>query len=181
MSGKQPNDRDIPQESAFIALKALQGLNVGAGQGQVLLADIFNYVSGGTDRDQRVATAMKTNLNVRRQLQQVLQQQRLSVAPAEALAQDTSELPMRTGKGFRILFRRSRADLDQVYLVLEVEPNLEINEGEDVLIIAEGELAVARLQFYSISNGRSQTILRTGDEKLDLIKNSNNPLSLLEL
>lgn len=181
MTGDQTPYDELPSESLFIAVKALQGLHSQDGKRQVRLADVVEYVRSGIDRNQMVEAAIKTDLTIRRQLQMILQHQRISVAPAEALAQDSSELEMRIGQGFQILFRRSRANTDQVYVVLELEKELEVNDGDDILLIAEGELAIARLQFTNISNGRSQTILRTDDDKFAVIKNPNNALSILKL
>ena len=153
MNSESTFNGDVPAESVFVAVKALHGLHSQAGKSQVLMADIVQYVTGAEDPNQKVATAVKLDLRVRRQLQQVLQHQRLSVAPAEALAQDAAEIEMRIGEGFRILFRPSRADSNQIYVVLELGKELEIQDGIDMLVIAQGENDIARIQFTSISGG----------------------------
>ncbi|MCG8538141.1 MAG: hypothetical protein MI808_23900 [Pseudomonadales bacterium] len=180
MSANVASD-ETPDESLFVALKALRGLHSMEGERQVLLADVVSYVEGGDDRLDKVKNAVVTDLSVRRQLQWVLQQRRLAAAPAEALAQDSAELEMRIGAGFRLLFRQSRADKEHVYVVLEMDSTLQTSEGAKLLLIAQSDTLLTRVPFAEVSGGRSQIILRKDDDQLKAIQNPNATLSLLEL
>lgn len=180
MSANVASD-ETPDESLFVALKALRGLHSMEGERQVLLADVVSYVEGGDDRLDKVKNAVVTDLSVRRQLQWVLQQRRLAAAPAEALAQDSAELEMRIGAGFRLLFRQSRADKEHVYVVLEMDSTLQTSEGANLLLIAQSDTLLARVPFAEVSGGRSQIILRKDDDQLKAIQNPNATLSLLQL
>ena len=105
----------------------------------------------------------------------------MAAAPAEALAQDTAELEMRIGAGFRLLFRQSRADKEHVYVVLEMDSTLQTSEGAKLLLIAQSDTLLARVPFAEVSGGRCQIILRKDDDQLKAIQNPNATLSLLQL
>ena len=174
------NTMDFGQtESAFIALKALQGIHQCAADTPVLMADVVHYLQGGEQRKQHIEQAISSDLRVRQQYRMLLQQMRVATASKEALAQDAAELDVRQGEGFRILFRRSRADAGQTYVILELDEHSDLSPDVDYMLLAEDEQTVVRLLFVAPGSGRSQTILPSDDGQLATLKKSDVELSLI--
>jgi hypothetical protein len=181
MSGEKNSTPQEPLETIFIALKALQGMQQVDAMRPIVLADIVEYIRGNEYQQQRVAVALATDLRVRKQFTMLLNQQRIAIAPQEALAQHAAELEMRLGEGFTLLFRRSRADQQQVYVILELDPALEPVDGAAYSILAMSESDVVRVRFPALNNNRAQAILREGDKQLELLRDPNIELNLIFL
>lgn len=181
MNGDQGTMDHSTPESMFVALKALQGIHQLQGDTQVVLADIVAYISGRGKKDILVEEAIRSDLRLRQLYKLLLQQQRVAFLPKEALAQDAAELDMRIGAGFRILFRRSRADSGQTYVIIELDEHSELDRSSDYMLFAEDSTDVVRLRFVATSGGRSQIILPSDDKKLKTIKNPDIELSLVPL
>ena len=179
MNGNQ-NAMDFGQtESVFIALKALQGIHQCEAELPVLLADVVHYLQGGERRKQQIERAISSDLRVRKQYRMLLQHMRVATAAREALAQDVAELDVRQGDGFRILFRRSRADAGQTYVILELDAHSDLSPDVDYMLLAEDEHTVVRLLFVAPDAGRSQTILPSDDGQLATLKKPDVELSLI--
>lgn len=179
MNGDQ-NTMDYGRtESMFVALKMLQGVHQHQAQAPVLMSDILHYLQGGEQRVQDIEQSIKTDLRARQQYRMLLDQMRVASATREALAQDVAELDVRQGDGFRILFRQSRADSGQTYVILELDTHSRLQQNVDYMLLAEDETTVVRLLFVAPSGGRSQTILPTDDSQLATLKNPDVELSLI--
>ncbi|NVK19547.1 MAG: hypothetical protein HWE30_12685 [Methylocystaceae bacterium] len=87
-------------------------------EGSLAASRIYRYVMGG--QDDTVAKAVRENLSVRRIYRELLAKTSAFYIP-EALAASTEEYPERHGEGCLVRLQDSRAQADQVYLIIEVK------------------------------------------------------------
>ncbi|MDY6920335.1 MAG: hypothetical protein SV765_08985 [Pseudomonadota bacterium] len=179
MNGENEAFNYESEASVFVAIKALQGLRKLDPRSQVLMSDIAAFLKGSEHKSPEVKNAVAADVRFRRLYTLLLQQQRIGTVPAEAVAQDAPVLDRRAGDGFVVLFRQSRADAAQTYVILEL--NSDVTALEDGRFLLHGQLAddVVRLHF-SVSRSRGQTILSTSDIRLSVLRNPSVELSLIQ-
>ncbi len=132
--------------------------------GAIAASRIYGYVMGR--EDQAVKQAVQDNLNIRRIYRSLLQQNAYFHIP-QALAASTDEYPERHGDGCVIRLQASRAQEDQLYLIIELaDQRREMPKVLSVFASADGE-DMASLDLPAARNGVIQTII---DKNSDLAK-----------
>jgi len=87
-------------------------------EGAIAASRIYRYVMGASD--DTVAQAVRENMSVRRIYRQLLEKASSFHIP-EALAASTEDYPERHGDGCLVRLQASRAQEDQLYLIIELK------------------------------------------------------------
>lgn len=173
-----PSQREF--ENAFIALEAKKGLAAGAIERPVLFADVALYIAGHKHSNtHRIEAAIRADLRVRKLFKLLLEEQRRSFTPRQALAMGTEEISDRSCRGFELKLRASRAATEQVYVVLEIWSELQKDDDSAAVLLLERENVFCRLVFPAIQDGRTQTILPSASKTLAMLRDANTALSLI--
>lgn len=171
-------------EQVFVTLQAKKALKKPLTEAKpVLFADIVGYVMGKSDKADDVHRAINSDLSKRRIYQQVLNQSRFAVGLREAHAKSSGEIELRSGHGFTIKLKTSKANIQQCYVILVLDETLlardEVQDADKAIILhITGEQGHQRLQFAPLFDGKSQLMIATDDERLLMLKDINNELSL---
>lgn len=185
---EQTNAKPSLSEQVFVALQAKKALKQPlAGQKPVLFADIVGYVMGKSDNADGIHQAINSDLSKRRIYQQVLNQSRFAVGLREAHAKSAGEIELRRGNGFVVKLKTSKANAQQCYVILILDDTLLddaktshlINDADKSIVLhISGEQSHQRLQFPPLFDGKSQLMITVDDERLLMLKDINNDLSL---
>ena len=185
-------------ETVFVALQDLRGVKAGHGvnavvnsvvnsvvgsASPVMFGELVHYVHGTATVDEdRVKAAIASNLTLRRQFNSLLKSSRVAAALSQAQAasdEPVSALIQRKTRAFTLLFKPSRANADQIYVLLTVHAESGMVDGHRPVIIASLASEVGRLQFPRLKDQSAQLLLDVDDQRLVIAQNADAELSLI--
>jgi len=181
-------------ETVFVTLQALRGTRAGydvnfvvnsvvGSASPVMFGELVHYVHGTATVDEdRVKAAIASNLTLRRQFNSLLKNSRVAVAASQAQAasdEPISALVQRKTRAFTLLFKPSRANADQIYVLLTVHAESGMVDGHRPVIIASLASEVGRLQFPLLKDQSAQLLLDVDDQRLVIAQNADAELSLI--
>lgn len=173
-------------EAVFVTLQALRGVRGGydsRSASPVMFGELVHYVHGSAEIDEdRVKAAICTDLTLRRQFNNLLNSSRVATAPSQAQAASGEPVPgltQRKTRAFTLLFKPSRANADQIYILLSVHAESGMADGHRPVIIASLASEVGRLQFPPLKDQSAQLLLGVEDQRLVIAQNADAELSLI--
>lgn len=165
--------------SSLLMRQALSGVGP-EGSCPVLPWHVAGYAAGVRNVDpDRVADALRRDVNLYRFYRAVLQARSFGTSPRQAAAQGLAWMERRQGEGFVLEFRASRAQPDQVYVTLSIDPLRDV-PLESVLhlhVLAQGDLL--RLEFPPLSGRSSQRLFLADSPELRLMRRNDSELVLV--
>ncbi len=139
----------------------------------IIYTNIFQYILGDErSHSARIATALKTDLTLRRLYTNLLQQNARFHLPQAAAAASQAQITERDADAFsiRIVAARGRP---QHYLIVNVKhPDLIVDGTELVLHVIEGDNN-ARCHFPALQDGSTQLVVNDDDILLSLMTSLN--------
>ncbi len=174
-------------ETVFVALQAIRGVkaeysanSVVKSTVPVMFGELVHYVHGTASVDEaRVKAAINSDLALRRQFNSVLKSSRVAAAPSQAQAASGEPLVQRKTRAFTLIFKPSRANVDQIYVLLSVHAESGMVDGHCPVIIASLPSEIGRLQFPPLKDQSAQLLLEVDDEGLVIAQNADAELSLI--
>jgi len=169
------------EEAVFVALQAKRGLKTGEVLDRpVMFGELVHYLQGTAAVDEgRIQGQLNTNLDLLRQFNQLLSQCRVATAPQQAQAASAEPLNQRETRAFSVTFTSSRANTEQVYVLLTLHPESGLDDGHEPVLLVSKADKIGRLCFPAIKDHTSQLLFLAGDDKLSLVRDPNAELSLL--
>ncbi len=137
--------------------------------GQISPATLFAHANGqGAAFDAGVKAALANNPSLRTVYRKFLDQASAYYVP-EAMAASSEALLERIGKGCRIRMEQSRAQSEQIYVIVELE---EAQGGApSALVICDTDLSCATYELPAFRDGIAQLIAERGSELVRLLNN----------
>lgn len=174
---------DVTQLGAdFVLASSLQGIRRARETAHVGFAHLVHYVEGRDfEGSERVEAALRNDLSLRRTFKQLLSRRSVAALPQEAQADDGARVSQREGEGFSVLFRPSKANPDQLYVILRVFPDFGAAEGKAFMLVAELDDEVTRVRFPELLDGQSQCILPIDHAPLAALQAPKSHISLVSL
>ncbi len=182
-------------EAVFVTLQAIRGVQPGnVTEGvieaeaesearltpRVMFGELVHFVHGTATVDEpRVKAAIGNDLTLRRQFNSLLKSSRVAMAPSQAQAATGEVLEQRKTRAFTLLFKPSRANADQIYVLLTVHAESGIVDGHRPVIIANVATGIGRLQFPPLKDKSAQLLLEANDQRLIIAQNADAELSLM--
>ena len=174
-------------ETVFVTLQASRGVKSGhavnlavRSASPVMFGELVHYVHGTATVDEfRVKTAIGSDLTLRRQFNNLLDSSRVAAAPSQAQAATGDPLRQRKTRAFTLLFKPSRANADQIYVLLIVHAESGMVDGHRPVIIASLASEIERLQFPLLKDRSTQLLVDVGDQRLKIVQNADAELSLI--
>ncbi|WP_417784113.1 hypothetical protein [Terasakiella pusilla] len=167
-----PDLKDAAQ-TEFGALDQQRDLMQARGGAGLALSRVYGYVQGGTD--EVVAHALQSDLAVRRVYQNLLRRQALFHIP-QAIAASSEEYPMRHCAGCRVRLQASRAQEDQVYLIIELADQRS-DSPTRLNLFGAGEV-FASVDLPAQRNGVIQTLLDKDSSQARLLADPKTEIIL---
>jgi len=176
---KEDSNTNVVTTASYLAMR--DALAAQAKPAPVLPQAVVDYGLGRPVQDEAaVREALGSDLALRRLYRVAVQQQRVAYSPVQACAQDRGEVIRRSGDGFELRFRRSRATAGQMYVTLEVSSVLAVEEGQAVTIHAIGEHEVLRVTFPPLHDGKTQRLFEADDAVLRLLRDDRAELEVVK-
>ena len=170
-------------EAVFVSLQAIRGAKAECTKVPVMFGELVHYVHGtATVDEQRVKTAISNDLSLRRQFDSLLKNARVAAAPSQAQAASGASDPgsmQRKTRAFTLLFKPSRANADQIYVLLTVHAESGMKDGHCPVIIASLASEIGRLQFPPLKDQSAQLLMDVDDQRLVIVHNADAELSLI--
>lgn len=141
---------------------------------------IARYAAGDADADAAaVAVALRQDVSLYRLYRALLDAHAFGMSPRQAAAQSLALTGRREGEGFVLEFRASRAQADQVYVTLGIDPLREVREGAQVQlhVLTDGDLL--RLEFPPLVGRSSQRLFLAESPELALLRRNDSELVLV--
>ncbi|MCB1553674.1 MAG: hypothetical protein KDJ14_07660 [Xanthomonadales bacterium] len=139
---------------------------------------LARYVAGAAPEPGLVDT-MRTDLGLYRLYRELLANRSQAISPRQAAAASDAPSAERSGQGFRLEFRSSRATPGQVYATVVLEG---VEAGERALQVhVLGQEALLRLDFPAPVDGRSQRLFPADSPELALLRRTDSELVLVTL
>ncbi|MCW9035531.1 MAG: hypothetical protein OQJ97_15030 [Rhodospirillales bacterium] len=110
--------------------------------------------------------ALGQNLSLRRTYKSMVSKVASFYLP-ESLAASSDALPTREGEGCRISLKKSRAEPDQIYIIVELTK--ERDAHAEVLVVCGEDDLLAQIALPTPRNGVSQVIVEKNSEILTLL------------
>ena len=146
----------------------------------VMFGELVHYIHGTATVDEaRVKAVISNDLTLRRQFNSLLISSRVAMAPSQAQASTDEILEQRKTREFTLLFKPSRANEDQIYVLLTVHAESGMVDGHRPVIIASLATGVGRLQFPPLKDKSAQLLLEANDQRLIIAQNADAELSLI--
>lgn len=142
---------------------------------QIMPWAIFRYVSGAQP-DQGLRSALRSDMRLYRLYRELLAISALGQSSRQAAAAGLTESSERTGEGFKLEFRHSRASAGQVYVLIVLDGTSASDRGLQLHVIAHD--ALLRLDFPPPIDGRSQRLLPGDSQELVLLRQTDCELVL---
>lgn len=130
-------------------------------------SQLFAYAQGGENA--AVETALREDLGLRRIYRDMVAKGALYYVP-EARAASSDDIVSREGKGCRIRMEPSRAEPNQVYVIIELSGDEKILPT--TLVVCDIESNCSRFPLPKIRDGVAQII---ADKDADLVRLLSNP------
>ncbi len=162
-----PETNDQAQQN-FVHLMAAQDLLKSRSHtGGISASRLYAYANGNIAYPQSdLDKALGQNISLRRVYKTMISKAANYKLP-EALAASSDALPTREGEGCRIRLQESRAEPNQVYIIVELTRD---RDGKaETLVVCGQEDQLAQIALPSPRNGISQVIVEKESEILTLL------------
>jgi hypothetical protein len=168
------NHRDQAILQAYGVLSALHGIDTQQpldAEKPVLINDILAFVKGRvTPETVRVEVALGSNLTLRRQYRQLLQNKKLAHIARPRAAHSGDMLEKRIGEhGVVLKLKQSKGHEEQYYLILELPESIAATHDQPLVLHANTDTQTERAVFPPAQDGRSQIILRSDELLFSLL------------
>jgi len=173
--------RPVSAEVKFALLNGLRGVSEHSDvQRPVLFGDLLQYLHGNPsiDRD-KIQHALRQDIGLANQYRDLLSQRRRLFAPKLVAAASSQATNERSGSGFRVLVRPSKADEQQCYVILEVAALAAVEDGAALTLHVLHNQDTAAVTFPGLHDGRSQVIVDRSDALLQLLAQGDAEISIL--
>lgn len=160
-------------QAEFSARDQQRALMTARGQAGLALSRIYGYVQGTPD--DVVAKAVHTDLSVRRVYQKLLRAEALFHMP-QALAASSEDYPERHCAGCRVRLQTSRAQDDQLYLIIELADH-RLDRPTRLNLFGVGDV-FASVDLPAQRNGVIQTILNKDSPQVRLLADPKTEIIL---
>lgn len=162
-------DKMETAKEQFVDLQNKRHLMENRQRGALSASRLYRFILGHSDN--QLKEALGHDLSLRRTYKQLLQQSAYFHIPS-AIAASTDEFPERHGEGCTIRLQSSRAESDQLYLIIEVGDQR--HDMPNALSVFDQDGALEVLELPAGRNGVIQTII---DKNSDLAKLLADPKS----
>lgn len=190
MKNNDPTQQSAKEaiETTYTLLQATRGLRGDKAGSEytsntdrpVMFGELVHYMHGSAEVDEiRIQDQLRRNLSLRRQFNHLLECTRIAVASAQAQAASNEPLSQRETRTFTLKFKCSRANLDQVYVLLTVHPESGMADGKTPVILAKNATDIERLCFPPLKDHSTQLMFVANDERLVLVQDGDTELSLM--
>ena len=168
-------------EAIFVALQAQRAFKSDEQHDvPVMFAELMHYVHGTAEVDtQRVSGAISSNIPLRQQYQHLLTNRRVATMPMQAQAASDGLLTERSCRAFTIKFKTSKANPQQIYVILLAHAESGLKEGHAPVLLANKLAEVGRLCFPALTELKAQLLLDEADPQLVLMRDPDAELSLI--
>lgn len=164
---KTPSEEQLKLiKRQFTDLSHLDAIMLNESGGRISPSHLFSYVNGDIIDDPEIETALRTDLNLRRVYRDMLQKAAAYYVP-EAMAASSDEWPVREGKGCRIRLEPSRAEPDQIYVIIELTGD--DRNAASVLVVCDTESNCSRFDLPSVRDGVAQIITTRSSDLVRLL------------
>jgi len=173
MTGYKPTDEELKSAKEVFneRLTAETLLDGERPQGAISASRLLAYARGLVTGDGEIDTALKANANLRKAFRQMIRDAALFALP-EAMAASSDELPSRETQGCKLSLKPSRAEENQLYLIVETS---DFTRGSPtVLVVCGREDETSRIDLPPPRNGVMQVIL---ERESDIVKLLIDPKS----
>jgi hypothetical protein len=170
MSGYEiPKGSDLEfVKQKFSELSQVDEILAGAEGGSAIAPSaLFAYAQGGENED--VEKALAKDLALRRIYRAMVEKSASYILP-EAMAASSDDIVSREGKGCRIRMEPSRAEPNQVYVIIELSGDEKV--APTTLVICDVESNCSRFPLPKVRDGVVQII---ADRDADLVRLLSNP------
>ena len=180
-----------PEEACFIKLQTIRALYRQANQeenrNKVSLRDLglWFYQPGG-ERDILVKKALETDLGLYACYRRLRDYSSKVIIPKSAMA-SSHKVERRDGDGFRVFMKPSRANPDQIYVILECDESTGIADEQEIILLIELEGAARengfpmRMTFPPVSGGRTSLLLSRSNPVLDRLSDDDCEIRMVEI
>ncbi len=138
-------------------------------------ADLYRYA---TDPDYQpkpeLVRAVSDNLDLRRDFEALLRNTALVRLPQVAAA-SSGAIQTREAEGCRLAFRESRADSDQLYVIIELTDKAA--QPSSLFVCGDGQL-VQKISLPTPRDGRVQLLLDAGSDLVAALRNIDSEVFL---
>ena len=129
---------------------------------------LYSYATGLIEApDPEIERAMEENPRLRSVFRRMLEEAASYYLP-EAMAASTEDLPQRDGAGCRIRFEQSRAEPDQVYVIVELTD--EVKAPPKTLVVCDAEDRCEQLALPQFRDSVVQFIVEKNSDLLRLLR-----------
>ena len=160
--------RDAFTDAALVQ-ELTDALASGGAEAGVSLSRLYRHATNMSQIDQALERSLRENLNLRRIYKDMVERTSRFHLP-EAMAASSEELPSRHGQGCRIRMEASRAEADQIYVIIEIDG--EADQPPSTLIVCDADQNCRRFGLPEIRNGVAQLI---AERQSDLVTMLMNP------
>jgi hypothetical protein len=170
-----PSDKEA--EALFIALDTLDQISRPDPDlpRKIGFNELYAYAN---DPDHSPASdliaALSTNLDLRRDLKRLLDKQALAHLPRLAAA-SSGEVTEREGDGFTLRLKPSKAQEDQVYLLIQTQDR---DDSPRLLFVEDEDATLHRLVIDDFLEGEAQILLNLQDGILKALRNVKSSVIL---
>lgn len=174
----------IPEEKgmdmlreAFSEIETVEGLirpDIATETDRIAAGDLYGYAMGETVQSVRIKSALLRFPAMRRALDEMLGAQAVYAIP-EAIAASTDAYPERRTNGCRLRVEVSRAEGDQVYLIIEVDEGHAMPER---LTLCGLDGQVEHLDLAAPRRGAIQVMVTIGSGIPEMLKDPKTALYL---
>jgi len=159
MSG---GDAILKAYGVLTALSAIKNTTFTDSQKPVLINDVLAYVKGRTTKHtERVELQLTTNLNIRRQYQQLLKLNRVEHIAKPRAAHSDGVFEIRVGEhGVLLKLKQSKGNANQFYLIIEMSESVNVEANKVLVLHANTTTQTQRAVFPPLHDVRSQMIIQ---------------------
>ena len=188
-----------PEEACFIKLQTIRALYRQENQeerqeekqeenrNKVSLRDLglWFYQPGG-EKDAWVEEALRTDLGLYACYRRLRDDSSRVIIPKSAMA-GSHKVEQRHGDGFRVFMKPSRANPDQIYVILECDESTGIADEQEIILLIEPEDAARengfpmRMTFPPVSGGRTSLLLSRSNPVLDRLSDDDCEIRMVEI
>jgi len=157
-------------EKIFMALDGYDQLNGLYGKADVKASFSELYAYANKSHHKTSATlekALAHDLRTRRDLKRLINKRSIAFI-ARAAAASSGDIEMREGNGFRLTLKTSKANNDQIYLIIEA---LESTEVPSLMFIQNDEIGILRFEIDDFEEGEAQFLLSKEDDVVKALRN----------
>jgi len=181
MNDKADQSTKVTVELAYSLLRGMRGLSSpGQVEKPVIFNDLYGYILGSPNIDRSmVEKELESNVKLKAICAEILSRERTFFASRLVAAQSTEVLDQRTGEGFVLKIRESKADPNQYYLILEVDILSYQKEHSRVVLHAYTDEQSGSCVFPALQDGKSQIIMEKDNKLLKLLRDSDPEISIV--